>query len=61
MNKGIKTFDNLSKTELLGKLTEEFCIQTEETEESHVKYNAATGTLHVVDTEPATPRLQEED
>lgn len=61
MNKGIKTFDYLSKTELLGKLTEEFCIQTEETEDLHVKYNAATGTLHVVDTDPAAPKLQEEE
>ena len=61
MSRGIKTYDNLSKTELLGKLTEEFCIQTEETEESHVKYNPATGTLHVVDTEPATSKLEEEE
>ena len=61
MSKGIKTYNNLSKTELLGKLTEEFCIVKEEEEQSHVKYNAATGTLHVMDTNPIPDKLEKEE
>lgn len=62
MSKGIKTYKNLSKTELLGKLTEEFCIVKEEEEQLHVKYNAATGTLHVMDATsiPDNPEKEED-
>lgn len=51
MKKGIKTYNNLSKIELLEKLTEEFSLPKEDLEEEHVKYNQATGTLHVIETE----------
>lgn len=44
MSKGLKTYNNLSKSELLEKLNDEFHIEKAQ-EESNLKYNAATGTL----------------
>ena len=59
MSKGLKTYSNLTKSELLEKLTDEFHIE-KEVEKSKYVYNAATGTLHV-NNDDNTPCIDEKD